>query len=315
MSNIYCIGELLIDMICIDNKGLKNGELFEKKPGGAPANVSVAISKLGGSPYFLGQVGDDFFGEFLLDLLNELNVDTSMTCIGGNTTTAFVGIDKKGERNFTFLRGSDGEYKYSSINTSYFSKNDIIHFGSATAFLDSNLKETYFKLLDYAKQNNIYVSFDPNYRENLIRDNDLEQFIDDCKVFLRNSDFVKVSLEELFLITSEKTVEGALEILHNLGVQVITVTLGEKGTLLSVNGVNKIVQTIKINQIDSTGAGDAFVGAVLTQLSNIENRNDISFDKWEEIVRFANKVGAITCTNYGGISAIPTLGELKSLNQ
>ena len=134
-------------------------------------------------------------------------------------------------------------------------------------------------------------------------------------MFLRNSDFVKVSLEELFLITSEKTVEGALEILHNLGVQVITVTLGEKGTLLSVNGVNKIVQTIKINQIDSTGAGDAFVGAVLTQLSNIENRNDISFDKWEEIVRFANKVGAITCTNYGGISAIPTLGELKSLNQ
>ena len=92
----------------------------------------------------------------------------------GSTTIALVGIDENGERNFDFLRGSDGEYSFENIDLSKITKSDIIHFGSATGFLEGELKNTYFKLLEYAKANNIYVSFDPNYRDALITPDKLE---------------------------------------------------------------------------------------------------------------------------------------------
>lgn len=311
MNNVFCIGELLIDMVCVDSKGLKDGEKFEKKAGGAPANVAACISKLEGNAYFLGQVGNDFFGKHLIELLKDLNINTEMTVEKGSTTIALVGIDRNGERNFDFLRGSDGEYGFENIELSKITKSDIIHFGSATGFLEGELKNTYFKLLEYAKANDIYVSFDPNYRDALITPNKLNQFTDDCIKFLEDCDFTKLSDEELYLITKEKDITAGVNKLHELGVHVVTITLGAKGTYLSVNGKNEIVPSMKIKQVDSTGAGDAFVGAVLKQLSQIEGKWNISFEEWKSIVSFANKVGAITCTNYGAIASMPTLGQIE----
>lgn len=312
-NNIFCIGELLIDMVCVDNKGLKDGEKFEKKAGGAPANVAASICKLEGNSYFLGQVGDDFFGTFLVEMLESLNINTSMTVKNGSTTIALVGIDANGERNFDFLRGSDGEYSFNNIDTSKITSSDIIHFGSATGFLDGELKNTYFKLLEHAKTNNIYVSFDPNYRDALIKDDMLDQFVSDCIEFLKVTDFTKLSDEELTLITKEKDLDAGVKKLHELGVKVVTITLGSKGTYLSVNGENVIIPSIKITQVDSTGAGDSFVGAVLKQVAEIEDKKNISMEEWEKIITFANKVGAITCTNYGAIDSMPTLEEVKDI--
>lgn len=312
-KNIFCIGELLIDMVCVDNKGLKDGEKFEKKAGGAPANVAVCISKLDGNAYFLGQVGNDYFGKHLIELLEDLNINTEMAVEKGSTTIALVGIDKNGERNFDFLRGSDGEYSFNNINLSKIANSDIIHFGSATGFLEGELKKTYFKLLEYAKSNNIYVSFDPNYRDALITPDKLEMFIKDSIEFIRKSDFAKLSDEELFLLTKEKDITAGVNKLHELGVKVVTITLGSKGTYLSVDGQNEIIPSIKIKQVDSTGAGDAFVGAVLKQVSDIENKQNISFEEWKDIITFANKVGAITCTNYGAIASMPILSEVRNL--
>lgn len=312
-KNIFCIGELLIDMVCVDNKGLKDGEKFEKKAGGAPANVAACISKLDGNAYFLGQVGDDYFGKHLIELLKDLNINTEMAVEKGSTTIALVGIDANGERNFDFLRGSDGEYSFNNIDLSKITNSDIIHFGSATGFLEGELKKTYFKLLEYAKLNNIYVSFDPNYRDALITPDKLEMFIEDSVEFIRKSDFTKLSDEELFLLTKEKDITAGVNKLHELGVKVVTITLGSKGTYLSVNGQNEIIPSIEIKQVDSTGAGDAFVGAVLKQVSDIENKQNISFEEWKNIILFANKVGAITCTNYGAIASMPILSEVRNL--
>ncbi|EKQ50259.1 MULTISPECIES: carbohydrate kinase [unclassified Clostridium] len=311
-TNIFCIGELLIDMVCVDNKGLILGEKFEKKAGGAPANVAASISKLEGNAYFLGQVGDDFFGTYLINLLNDLNINTEMTVKKGSTTIALVGIDENGERNFDFLRGSDGEYSFENINLPKITNSDIIHFGSATGFLEGELKTTYFELLEFAKANNVYVSFDPNYRDALITADKLKGFIEDSIFFLEQSDFAKLSDEELFLLTGEKDITNGVNKLHDLGAKVVTITLGSKGTYLSVNKKNVIVPSIKIKQVDSTGAGDAFVGAVLKQLSDIEDRENISFEEWSNIIAFGNKVGAITCTNYGAIASMPVLSDLIS---
>ena len=311
-NKVFCIGELLIDFIGMDlNKGLINGVNFEKKAGGAPANVAAAVCKLGGEASFLGQVGDDSFGKYLIKVLEDVNINVDMTKIEGNTTLAFVAIDENGERDFEFNRGCDGDYSYSNIDLNKINSGDIIHFGSATGFLEGELKDTYYKLFEYAKENSIFISFDPNYRDALISNDKLEQFISDCKVFIKDADFIKLSDEEIKLITKEETIENGVIKLHEMGAKVVAVTLGSRGTLLSINSQMNIVPSIKIKQVDSTGAGDAFVGAVLKQVAAIEDKGLISRDKWNEIIEFANKVGAITCTNYGAITSIPTNKELE----
>ena len=309
MNKVFCIGELLIDFIGKDiGTGLKSGVNFEKKAGGAPANVSAAVCKLGGEAYFLGQVGDDSFGRFLVDMLKSLDINTEMTKMDGYTTLAFVAIDENGERDFEFHRGSDGKYSFDNIDLEKINNNDIIHFGSATGFLDGELKNTYFKLLEHAKENNIFISFDPNYRDMLIQD--LDKFVEDCKSFIKYADFIKVSDEEIKLITKEDDIKEGVKKLHEFGAKFVAVTLGAEGTLISDGNNVEVIPSIKIKQVDSTGAGDAFVGGVLKRISEIENKKEIDFDKWKEIIAYGNKVGAITCTNYGAIDSIPTEKDL-----
>ncbi|MBS5927873.1 MAG: carbohydrate kinase [Clostridium sp.] len=310
-SKVFCIGELLIDFICKDNIDLINGINYEKKAGGAPANVAVTISKLGNKAYFLGQIGNDSFGKFLLNTLEEFDINTDMVEVDGNTTLAFVSIDSNGERDFEFKRGSDGDYNFSKIDLSKISNKDIIHFGSATAFLDGRLKDTYFKLAEYAIQNNIFISFDPNYRDTLITHKNMNEYLNCVHKLIGYSNFVKLSEEELKLITSEQDMNNGVDKIHSLGAKVVAVTLGDSGTLLSY-GKRTTIPSIKINQIDSTGAGDAFVGAVLSKVCELGDNKNIENEVWEKIIRFANIVGAKTCENYGAISSIPTLKELES---
>ncbi len=312
MNKVFCIGELLIDFIGKDiGQGLEQGSNFEKKAGGAPANVAAAVSKLGGESYFLGQVGNDSFGRFLVKMLKEVNINTDMTVMDGHTTLAFVAIDENGERNFEFVRGGDGEYSFSSIDTEKIKASDIIHFGSATGFLDGELKNTYYKLLNYGLGEKAFISFDPNYRDALILDEKLEDFVDDCKNFIEKADFIKLSDEEIKIITKKKDLNEGITELHKMGAKVVAITLGSKGTLIS-DGVNSaIIPSIKIKQVDSTGAGDAFVGAVLKKVSELDNKDEIGFDRWKEIITYANRVGAITCTNYGAIGSIPTEKDIE----
>ncbi|MEG1002294.1 carbohydrate kinase family protein [Clostridium sp.] len=311
MSKVFCIGELLIDFIGKDiNKGLKNGTNFEKKAGGAPANVAAAVCKLGGKSEFLGQVGNDSFGKFLIEMIEGENIGTRMTKMEGYTTLAFVAIDENGERDFEFHRGSDGEYSFENIDTSKIDKNDIIHFGSATGFLEGELRNTYFKLLEYGKDNGIFISFDPNFRDALITEGKIAEFIRFSKDFIKYADFIKVSDEEIKLITGETDLYKGVEAIHSYGGKVVAVTLGKEGTLIS-NGENvEIVPSIKINQVDSTGAGDAFVGAVLKKICERNIKKDINFNDFKEIIEYGNKVGAITCTNYGAIDSIPNEGDV-----
>jgi fructokinase len=188
---VLCIGEALIDMICTDvNVSLSNGQHFLKKAGGAPANVAAAIAALGGKVTMAAKVGDDPFGQQLIELLENMGVDTSFMIKDPAhfTTFAFVSLMNDGERDFYFNRGADKElttYDLAALNLKEYS---IVHFGSATAFLPGPLQSTYLDLLAKAKQADCLISFDPNYRHLLFQNNSV-YFTDYSTVILNLNSF------------------------------------------------------------------------------------------------------------------------------
>jgi fructokinase len=313
MKKILCIGEALIDMICTDKgKSLSQGQHFLKKPGGAPTNVAAAIAALGGSVELAAKVGNDPFGKQLIDVMQEFGVSTKWVLQDKKafTTFAFVSLMEDGERDFVFNRGADGELNRHEVDGIDLNEFSIIHFGSATAFLPGPLQVAYESLLQKALQQNIFISFDPNYRHLLFKDNK-QSFIDQSWNFLQSCHFFKVSDEEAMLITGKATLEDATAVLLEKTKAVFAITLGKDGTLLGANSSTTIIESIPVIPVDTTGAGDAFVGAVLYQLSNLETSgiNNLSTDEWKHIVHNANKAGARTCEYLGAMEAFKHLSS------
>ncbi len=314
MKKVFCIGELLIDFVA-ENQGsdLSKAKEFTKKAGGAPANVACAISKLGAKSIFVGCVGDDPFGIFLLNILEDVNVDISLAQKSETfTTLAFVSIDADGERDFVFSRGADKELKYDpSIKNDF--KGNMVHFGAATALLGGKLEDAYGRYFFDALTQNSFISFDPNYRVDLWKNKE-EQFIKKCMPFVQKSHLCKFSLEEAQLLSGKTDLTEACDVLHEIGTETIVITLGGEGTLLSTPKYKKTIPSISVTPIDTTGAGDAFIGCLLKQISTSTNFEDVLNDETilTQMVAMANKAGAITTTNFGAIEALPSQNQLES---
>jgi fructokinase len=310
---VLCIGEALIDMICTDvNVSLSNGQHFLKKAGGAPANVAAAIAALGGEVSMAAKVGDDPFGLHLSSLLKEMGVDTSLLIKDPThfTTFAFVSLMNDGERDFYFNRGADKELTLLDLEAANLNEYGIVHFGSATAFLQGPLQNTYLELLAKAKKAGSLISFDPNYRHLLFQNNSA-YFIQQCGHFIEQCDFLKLSDEESMLITGTDTVNLAAAALRKKTSAVFTITLGKEGTLLCMGDHLEIIKSIPIEAVDATGAGDAFVGAVLYQLNkqNVKDINLVSIEDWKTMISNANKAGARTCEYMGAMEAFKHLNN------
>jgi fructokinase len=309
-KKILCIGEALIDMICSDRgKSLAEGQHFLKKPGGAPTNVAAAIAALGGSVELLAKVGADPFGRQLIGVMEDFGVSTRSMVVDDVhfTTFAFVSLMEDGERDFVFNRGADGELTVQEVEGVDLSAVGIVHFGSATGFLPGPLQAAYYGLLQKSLRQDILISFDPNYRQLLFRD-DLRSFIDHSWNFLDCCHFFKVSDEEALLITGCLTLKDATAVLMDKTTAVFAVTLGKDGTLLRVGDRTLIVPSIPVKPVDTTGAGDAFVGAVLYQLSEGHPASD-DVARWEKIVANANRAGARTCEYMGAMEAFRHLSS------
>src|SRR5205085_6679166 len=307
MKKILCIGEALIDMICTDRgQSLSDGQHFLKKPGGAPTNVAAAIGALGGPVELAAKVGIDPFGKHLIDVMQSFGVSTKWMLQDENffTTFAFVSLLENGERDFYFNRGADGQLTRQEVENINLTEFSIIHFGSATGFLPGPLQFAYQGLLQKALVNETFISFDPNYRHLLFKNN-TQTFIDQSWNFLEHCHFFKVSDEEALLITGAVTLQDAVQVLLEKTKAVFTITLGKDGTLLGINNTTCIIPSIKIKAVDTTGAGDAFVGAVLYQLSkfDVAQTKSLSEDYWKEIILNANKAGARTCEYLGAMEA------------
>lgn len=313
MKKILCIGEALIDMICTDKgSSLADGNNFLKKAGGAPTNVAAAIAALGGNVELLAKVGTDPFGRHLIDTMQEFNVSTKWILQDPEhfTTLAFVSLMENGERDFYFNRGADGQLSVKDIEPIDLREFSIVHFGSATGFLPGPLQSAYQGLLQQCLQNEIFISFDPNYRH-LLFQNNTQTFIDQTWNFLNSCHFYKLSDDEAMLITGRAAVADAVEILLQKTTAVFAITLGKEGTMLGINGETVIIPSIAVEPVDTTGAGDAFVGAVLYQLNsfNLEQIQKLPVNNWEKILFNANKAGARTCEYMGAMEAFRHLSS------
>lgn len=309
MTRLYCIGELLIDFISkTQGVTLLQADSFEKKAGGAPANVAVAASRLDVETYFLGQVGSDAFGQYLSETLQAQDVRLDYLKRDGKTTLAFVSLDQDGERSFEFFRGSDGSYILPEEIEIQLNDQDIIHFGSATAFLPGELKTSYYRLLECALQKQSFISFDPNYRDLLV--SDLQLFKKDCFYFMERAHLIKLSEEEAMLLTETNTLSDAIQQLRKTVHGMITITLGKAGTRIIFGEEDIIIPSISIDAVDTTGAGDCFIGTLLSQIATVDVHH-IEKVQFEEFVLYANTAAALTCTKYGAIPALPSRAEIE----
>jgi fructokinase len=211
VNKILCIGEALIDMICTDKgSSLSEGQNFLKKPGGAPTNVAAAIAALGGTVELAAKVGADPFGRHLIEVMESFGVSARWMLQDKEhfTTLAFVSLMENGERDFYFNRGADGQLSENDVNDINLAEFSIVHFGSATGFLPGPLQAAYSGLLARCLQNEVFISFDPNYRHLLFQGN-TQSFIDQSWKFLQSCHFFKVSDEEALLLTGASSLEEA----------------------------------------------------------------------------------------------------------
>ncbi|MCX7774229.1 MAG: carbohydrate kinase [Clostridia bacterium] len=314
---IYTIGEALIDFIP-DRKGigLKDVGSFLKAPGGAPANVACAVAKLGGQSAFIGKLGQDAFGEFLTETLTHCGVDTSRIVYTrqANTSLAFVSLKADGNRDFSFYRnpGADMLLEAGEIAEEWFHEEDFLHFGSVE-LIESPAKYAHIKAIELMRAKGGTISFDPNVRL------PLWDSPESCRrtilEFIPRADILKISDEELSFITGIEDEREAIQSLFTGEVKVIVYTRGKKGAELYTRDFQVAAPGLKVEVVDTTGAGDAFVGAFLYMLSKERTAlKDLDREKARQAIFFANRVAAVTTTRKGAIESLPNLEEISLIS-
>ena len=271
---ITTIGEILVDMT---QTHIENGiPHFAANPGGAPANVAVAASKLGVESAFIGCVGDDLYGELLRKTLEENGVDVTGLQVTpkANTTLAIVMVDPGGERTFSFYRKPGAD-----------------------------------TMIDAAQAIRELTTYDPNYRAALWEHEDAAVL--QMRAVLPLCDIVKISDEETMLLCGVRDPEAALEQLMNLGIRLAVVTLGRHGALWRCGNMSGLVPGFSVQVADTNGAGDTFFGAFLSRIACRGGLDGLTEDELNGFVRFANKAASITTSRRGAIPAMPALKEVK----
>lgn len=308
--DILAVGELLMDMTPVKTEA---GICFKANPGGAPCNMLAMAQSMGAQTAFIGKVGNDQFGQELRETLISANINVEGLVMSDDvpTTLAFVHLAENGDRSFSFYRKGCADVMLTTdeVNYELVDQAGLVHFGSLS-FTNEPSKSTVLNLLDYAKSKGKLISYDPNYRPALWSSK--EAALEGMRLGFKYADIIKVSDEEAVLITGEKDLEKAAKYFFDLGIKLVTITLGSEGTLYYYRGGCEIVAGFKADVKDTTGAGDSFFGAVVSQLINIDLEN-ISNDDLKNMIRVGNAAASIVIEGYGGIPSIPS--KEKVLNR
>ena len=312
LYDIVTFGEILIDFTW---QGVsEDGQtLFARNPGGAPANVAVAAAKLGARTAFIGKAGKDMHGEFLKSVLKQKKVETGGMLLDENyfTTLAFVNIDERGERNFSFARkpGADTKIEKEEINVDILDQTNVFHVGSLS-LTEQPARDTTFYAVRRAKEKGSIISYDPNYRASLWKDEET------AKARMRSLvpcvDMMKISDEETELLTDEKDPRKAAEILFQKGVKIVAVTLGSEGAYLYCKEGGEQIPGYASSAVDTNGAGDSFWGGFLYCISKAGKAPEMfTMEELKEYVRFGNAVASLCVEKKGAIPAMPAMPEVE----
>jgi fructokinase len=313
---VVCLGEVLIDLVAVD-AGVPVGAAttFHRAAGGAPANVAVALARLGTDVGFIGKVGDDAFGRSLRETLAAESVDVRglLEAPTARTALAFVGSDGQSGRSFVFYHDGTAHTLLGpeEVDRDLIGHARIFHFGSVTLAAEPSRAATRAAAF-WAHQQACLVSFDPNVRLELWASSHLARTtIEDV---LGMVDVVKVSSEELEFLTGTADLEDACGALRQRGPALAMVTLGNDGCFYQTATASGRVAGVPVECLDTLGAGDAFMAGVLACLA-VDADGTILHDESALVhtLRFANAVGALTTTQYGAIPALPTRGQVESL--
>ena len=297
MKKIICLGETLIDFKF-------ENDSFKMNAGGAPANVSAAISKLGGNSYIITKLSNDIFSNFLLDALKKYNVDISYISYTDKRKTGLAFI-KDGKYNFYFKDSSSVYLSKNDIKKSMFTDDSILHFCSLCLGNYPSLEATRKAI----SLNNGLISFDVNLRENLWED--ISLMISRVKEFIPYADILKLSIEELKTITNiddEKIAMKAIKELSN-NWKIVIITKGSNGLDCYNQKLESIhLDSYKVKEVDPTGAGDTFIGSFLYYIQRF-NIN-LELDNLRDALDFANRASAYKVSHKGTMEGMPSYYDM-----
>ncbi|CAL9053697.1 fructokinase-1 [Musa acuminata AAA Group] len=312
---VVSFGEMLIDFVpTVSGVSLAEAPGFLKAPGGAPANVAIAVARLGGRCAFLGKLGDDEFGRMLAAILRDNGVDDSGVTFdaGARTALAFVTLRADGEREFMFYRNPSADMLLTEaeLNLDLIRKAKVFHYGSISLITEP-CRSAHLKAMEVAKEAGALLSYDPNLRLPLWPS--AAEAREQILSIWDAADIIKVSDVELEFLTGTDSVEDEVAMrLWRPSLKLLLVTLGEKGCKYYTKDFHGSVESFAVKQVDTTGAGDAFVGALLGKF--VEDQSALQDEKkLRELLRFSNACGAITTTKKGAIPSLPNVSEAMQL--
>ncbi|XP_021755016.1 probable fructokinase-6, chloroplastic [Chenopodium quinoa] len=308
-SLVVCFGEMLIDFVpTTSGLSLAEAPAFKKAPGGAPANVAVGIARLGGASAFIGKVGEDEFGYMLADILKENNVNSEGMRFdpGARTALAFVTLRKDGEREFMFYRNPSADMllQESEIDFELIRKAKIFHYGSISLITEP-CKSAHIAAANAARDAGVLLSYDPNLRLPLWPS--AESAREGILSIWDTADIIKISEEEISFLTQGEDPydDNVVRKLYHQNLKLLLVTEGAEGCRYYTKEFSGRIEGLKVEAVDTTGAGDAFVAGMLSQLASDMNLIQEE-DRLRDALRFANACGALTVTERGAIPALPT---------
>lgn len=311
--DVVALGELLIDFT--ENGVSEQGNpVLEANPGGAPCNVLAMLAKFGKKTAFIGKVGKDSFGKMLSKTITECGISAEGLFFDENvhTTLAFVHRKPDGDRDFSFYRepGADMMLSALEVNADLIKRSGIFHFGTLSMTHENNKAATVYAVTT-AKENDVLISFDPNLREPLWKS------LDDAKDAMRYGfsvcDILKISDNEIEFFTGEKDIDKGIEIIRReYNISLILATMGRNGSAAYCGDISVSVSAYDNRKlIDTTGAGDTFMGCSLSYICD----NGICLDKAQlsEMLDTANAAASIITGRRGALKVMPCANEIDRL--
>lgn len=304
--DIVALGEILIDMTYA-GKSAAGQTLFEQNPGGAPANVLAAAQRLGSRTALIGKVGEDMHGLFLRSVLEREGISTRALAVDSSvfTTLAFVNLDENANRTFSFARkpGADTCLRAEELDAELIADTRIFHIGSLS-LTDEPARSATLRALELAREAGCVITYDPNYRASLWQSR--EAAVREMRSVLPYVDLVKISDEETELLTGYSSPKLAADALIADGVDLVIVTMGKDGAYVRTRDTWYTAPAKKVRAVDTTGAGDAFMGGFLHKLAASGKRpGELSLAEITEFSTVANSVAAFCVGRRGAICAMP----------